>query len=830
MTWQYSPYSFILTISAGVSIFVGILTMRRWTKPGSVSLALFMLAVAEVSIGYACEYAIIGTAGKVTCAKIEYLGVTTAPMFFFLFALEYTRKDKLLNTWHMLALWIIPILTLGLVMTNELHQLIWTSFTPAANNMLIYSHGLWFWVYGAYSYTLIATATVLLIRTMTRFPRHDRLQVAAILVGILLPWIGNAAYALGLINIPGLDLTPAAMSITGAIMAYSVFKFELLDLTPVARDVLIEDMTDSVIVLDTQNRIVDINPAACRLFGVDKVPIGEFAPEFLGKWPGLTISYEDTKEVHTEFLFGNAPPSYLDVHISPVTDRRKDLIGKLIILRDVTHQKSIEQAERLGRQRLTGILDTVPDGIVILDQNGRITFSNPSAEKLLGLTFSDMANRLYNAPEWKISAPDGSPFPEDNLPFAQVMKTGKPVYNVEHAIHDPDGRRLTLSINAAPLRNANGGVEEVIITLEDITQRLQAQQIVIQKAEELGILNRINLAITAGLDFDHVLKTLQGQCQQVVPSDVFYVALYEEQTGLIQIPLYFEGDYHPGPVLDIHSKPGLTGRIIVSRQTLYLHDTLDRTDPATTPIIRTGGNPSRSYVGIPLVLRDKVIGVMSVQSYQPNAYTDDHIHLLENIAVQAAIAIENARLYSVVQRIAIIDELTGTYNYRGLLELGAREVERARRFNHPLTTLFFDIDGFKNFNDKYSHATGNLILKSVAACCRSVLRSVDITARYGGDEFFILLPETDQATGRKVAERLCSEIAAVKITKDGNELSVTVSVGLASFADDIPDFLSLIDRANQAEHMAKAQGNCVVSWEDKISAPDRGNEIIKKIK
>jgi diguanylate cyclase (GGDEF)-like protein/PAS domain S-box-containing protein len=827
MILQYSPYSFILLISAGVSIFVGILTMRRWAKPGSVWLALFMLAVAETSIGYAFEYATVGISGKLIWAKIEYLGVTTAPMFFLLFVMEYSRKDKLLNTWHMLALWIIPVLTLVLVFTNELHHLIWTSFTPAAHNLLIYGHGLWFWVYGVYSYSLVALATVLLVRVMTRFPRHDRSRIVALLVGILLPWISNAAYALDLIRIPGLDLTPAILSMMGAIMAYSVYRFELLGLTPVARDVLIEEMKDSVIVLDTQNRIVDINPAACRLFGVDKIPVGEFAPEFLGKWPALVIDYEETKDAHTEFLFGNEPPAYLDVHFSPVTDRRKNLVGKLIVLRDITHQKSIEQAERLGRQRLTGILETAPDGIVIVDINGRITFANPSAERLLGRSFSDLANRHYNAPEWRISAPDGSPSPDVDLAFAQVMKTGQPIYNLEYAFSHPDGRRVLLSVNAAPLPGADGRMAEVIVTLEDITQRLQAQQTVAQKAEELGILNRINLAITSGLDFDRVLKTLQEQCQQVVPSDVFYVALYEEQTGLIQIPLYYEKEYRPGPLLDLHSHPGLTGHVITSRQILYLRDTLDGTEPAAAPIIRTGGNPSRAYVGIPLILRDKVIGVMSVQSYQPSAYTDDHIHLLENIAVQAAIAIENARLYSVVQRIAIIDELTGTYNYRGLLELGTREVERARRFNHPLTTLFFDIDDFKNFNNKYSHATGNLILKSVADCCRVVLRSVDIVARYGGDEFFVLLPETDLVTGVGVAERLCGAIAAENITKDGNELSISVSMGLASLDDGIPDFLSLVDRANQAEHVAKLRGNSLVSWEAGLSGKPEKRIIYK---
>jgi diguanylate cyclase (GGDEF)-like protein len=213
--------------------------------------------------------------------------------------------------------------------------------------------------------------------------------------------------------------------------------------------------------------------------------------------------------------------------------------------------------------------------------------------------------------------------------------------------------------------------------------------------------------------------------------------------------------------------------------------------------------------------------VMSVQSYQPYAYTADQIRLLENIAVQAAIAIENSRLYSEVQRLAIIDELTGVYNYRGLLELGTREVERARRFNRPLATLFLDIDGFKKFNDKYSHATGNLILEKIAAYCQAILRSVDIIARYGGDEFVVLLPETDLPTARKVANRLCRGIASTKVATDYGGLCVTVSVGLAALSDDIPNLMTLIDHVNQAEHVAKSKGNCVHSYRKKASISTR---------
>jgi diguanylate cyclase (GGDEF)-like protein len=213
--------------------------------------------------------------------------------------------------------------------------------------------------------------------------------------------------------------------------------------------------------------------------------------------------------------------------------------------------------------------------------------------------------------------------------------------------------------------------------------------------------------------------------------------------------------------------------------------------------------PTQSYIGIPLTLRDRVIGVLSIQNYRPDAYTEDHIRMLERIAIQAAIAIENARLYAEIQRLTILDELTGIYNYRGLLELGAREVERAHRFNRPLSVLFFDIDDFRNFNNTYNHSTGNIILKAVSERWRSILRTVDVLARYGGDEFVALLPETDITTAEAVARRMVEKISLDKIATPFGDLSVTISVGVTTLSEERNHLSALIDRANNAEHQAK---------------------------
>jgi diguanylate cyclase (GGDEF)-like protein len=328
-----------------------------------------------------------------------------------------------------------------------------------------------------------------------------------------------------------------------------------------------------------------------------------------------------------------------------------------------------------------------------------------------------------------------------------------------------------------------------------------------QHAERLAMLNRIGLAITMGLDMQTVLRTLLDQCKLVAPVDCFYVSMYDQASELITIPFYYkDGQISSGTSRDIQQNPGLTGEVIRTRQTLYLDDTFDAEYPTPTRILQPGSRETRSYLGLPLILRDKVIGVLSIQSYKVDAYTPQQIRIIEMIAIQAAIVIENARLYAEVQRLSIVDELTGVYNYRGLLELGGREVERARRFRRPLSAFFFDIDDFRNFNNLYSHAIGNLVLRAVAQRCRTIVRAVDLVARYGGEEFVILLPEVSLNAATQVAERLRQDIERHRVTTDRGDLGVTVSIGVAELGDGVASLNALMDCANQAEHTAKETG------------------------
>jgi diguanylate cyclase (GGDEF)-like protein len=337
------------------------------------------------------------------------------------------------------------------------------------------------------------------------------------------------------------------------------------------------------------------------------------------------------------------------------------------------------------------------------------------------------------------------------------------------------------------------------------------------RSEELSALNRIGMAINSGQDFDRVIETIFEQCRSIIDLDTFYLAIYDEEKNELRFPLFYDG----GELLvmdtrNIGEKPGMSGHIIHTRLPLSIPDASIPEIQAAYNIIQAGGIPARAYIGVPLLYRDKVLGVLSVQSRQANAYSVHHVQLVETIAAQSAIAIENARLYDELRLLSSTDGLTGIFNYRSLMELGEMEFAKARRFSRRLSLVFFDIDNFKDFNSIHGHSTGNAVLVSVVDRVRGCVRGIDLFARYGGEEFVIVLPETPPGEAATIAERVRSTIESLTVPSPGNDtrLSVTVSVGVSSLGSGYADFQGMLEAANTAERRAKETGrNRVVAAE-----------------
>jgi len=203
--------------------------------------------------------------------------------------------------------------------------------------------------------------------------------------------------------------------------------------------------------------------------------------------------------------------------------------------------------------------------------------------------------------------------------------------------------------------------------------------------------------------------------------------------------------------------------------------------------------------------RGVVIGVVCLESNRP--YTEADVRLAQSLTQPAAMAVENARLFDEVQRLATLDGLTSTYNRRHFMDLAQLQYDNARRFGHPLTAMMLDVDHFKRINDRHGHHVGDQVLRALAERCRGALRSVDVLGRYGGEEFAIVLPGTTQHNAATVlAERIRKRVADEPIKTDDGAVKVTVSVGVAELDAEMRGPEDLLKRADAALYEAKQAG------------------------
>jgi diguanylate cyclase (GGDEF)-like protein len=216
---------------------------------------------------------------------------------------------------------------------------------------------------------------------------------------------------------------------------------------------------------------------------------------------------------------------------------------------------------------------------------------------------------------------------------------------------------------------------------------------------------------------------------------------------------------------------------------------------------------SRSILCVPILSKGKPVAILEMLNKIGVSFTRDDLQLLARLTNQASIALEHASLIEQVSNLAITDELTGLFNARYLDQTLDWEIRRCSRYRSTVAVIFLDLDHFNAINALYGHPIGSLCLTELAQIMRKSVRDVDIPARYGGDEFVVILPETTVATARMVAERLRKAIQ-VHAFGEGASLrrQLTASIGIAGFPDHAKSKQELMSKADEAMYRSKAAG------------------------
>ncbi len=347
MVWQNSPYIQLSSVTLAMALNLVVYAWsRRKTAIGKAFIVL-MAAIAEWSLMTVLQLCSGTFALQSFWHKLWYPGIVVVPVAWFVFVMIYTGHDKFLTPRNLFLLGLMPVLTLIATFTDDVFHLmfravLWDTASPSP--VVFTVPNIWFWVHTIYSYSLMFLALIWLVKTFIDTSSIYRKQAGILLAGSLIPWIINLIFVLGPQIVSQVDPTPAAFAVTGLVAFWGLMRFQLLDIMPVARDTIVKDIRDGIIVVDANRYIVDLNPAAQGITGYSAheiigKPLGNAFP---GKEKELDYLYS-MGQGDTEIALGeDNTPRYYKIHTSPLYEGNR-LRGHLLLLYDVTEQKGTAQ-------------------------------------------------------------------------------------------------------------------------------------------------------------------------------------------------------------------------------------------------------------------------------------------------------------------------------------------------------------------------------------------------------------------------------------------------------------------------------------------------------
>jgi len=358
-----TPHGLILFITAVLSLIVGAIAWQyRYHLSGKILTGL-MVCIAIYAFSSAIQAGSPELGTNIIWAKISYLGYVWLTPLCLLFILAFTDQMNWIKAPVMVVITTIPLLTLLLVWTNEFHGLIWSDYTRVNRqpNVWIFEHGQWFLIFVAFQLCMYALSLIVLIRTCRRQQSQYRKQTMTVLVATLFPAVAGVLYSFKLSPIPGFNWMPTFTFFTGLIFTWSIYHYRLLDLVPVARDVLVEQMLDGVVVLDEQQRIIDINPSARKMIERgEEIKIGDpFSTAMPDLFTSLTGGCNRSNTQTLTFRGTSDDDRYIDVRLTLVGGLRSGKHCSLLLLRDITRRKTIEDSLNKANRELERRLEEI---------------------------------------------------------------------------------------------------------------------------------------------------------------------------------------------------------------------------------------------------------------------------------------------------------------------------------------------------------------------------------------------------------------------------------------------------------------------------------------
>ncbi len=955
MTWQFTSEVLIAILAAAIALTLGLISWRWWKTPGIIYYALMMISIGGWALFSGLEAASVPIPVKIMWAKMQYIEIAFIAAFWLLFILQYTHQNHRVSNWWVVMLMIIPLLTIYIGISEGKYHWLWDTITPVSSTPgapLIFTHAWWFFVSAAYFYLEIIIGVIVLIRRTIVPPKSVGARALVLLAGVVPPLLCYLINQLQLVS--GINfqiILMVGVVISGMIYFWGIYYFQLLEYSSLSRDVIIDNMSEGVIVLDRRDRIYNINTAALSMLGLNQHSAKrKTLNDIIAIWPGISDTFRVAHDFDTEVRINGDAPKILSIRTTNLKDKDGKSTGRMVVWRDVTQYRQVESTLRDSEARFKALFQGAPDAIIITDKNSRIVLVNNQTITLFGYSMEELVGNSMDIvlPErfreayykyQKAFIDEIDTRPGISLPLNGIRKNRREIpieialspvkvpsgviftniirdltirreaeeqlrlqsvalesaangivitdrngniqwvnpafckmtgYSVDEVLgknpriqksgmvpqevfsnlwktilsgnvwhgelinRRKDGTIITEEQTIAPVKDGSGQIIHFITIKQDITERKHAEEVLSKRSDQIATLNRVMRSLSSTLDLSKVLDMILHEIQQVIPYDSASVWLCKDSSlDIIAAHGFPNSNELIGTSFSLSSKDNPNTQVIRTRVPLIEGDAYSKYISYREGVLSRYKN--RGWMGVPMIIGDRVIGMLAFDKNIPNFYTQEQSQFALAFAAQAAIAIENARLYSDAQKEltekikaeekllnlqkeleeqAIRDSLTGLYNRRFLDETLSRELSRAERDKYSVSVVMLDLDHFKTFNDTYGHDVGDMMLKQLGKMLRSQVRAGDIACRFGGEEFVVVMPKASISVARQRANDWRAKFESQVIIHEGEVLNATLSAGVAVYPLHGTTSDEIIRKADQAMYAAKAAGrNMVITAE-----------------
>lgn len=491
------------------------------------------------------------------------------------------------------------------------------------------------------------------------------------------------------------------------------------------------------------------------------------------------------------------------------------------VVREVSAERRLGEAEaklREAKRSIFTLMGNLPGMAYrcLNDSNRTMKFVSEGCVSLTGYQPAELLENSRISYMHIIHADDRGAVDEQ---IQSALDEQRP-FQLVYRIYSGDGGERWLWEKGSGVFSSEGELQAIEGFMTDITDRKRAEADVLEYARQLETLFNIGVTLSQTLNLRELMDGVLLRVLEVFDMSAGGIFLLEKHSGDLTLRAYRGiSEEFAEKVGRVTSSDSFAQNVVMLKKPILVEDV--DADPKMKKMgMKEEG--FHSFAAVPIQVKEKVLGMVSIGSSVPRKFLSRDVRLFEAITNQIAMAIENAQLYEETVQIAFTDGLTGLYNRRYLVEQIEREFARAKRGHVPISVIMIDLDGLKTINDNFGHRMGDVCLCKVAEAIKRDTRASDVAARWGGDEFVILTPDTESADACSIGERIRAEVEQRRLKLNGTENTISVSVGVASYPANASEITELLQKVDEAVYDAKRLGKNRVSQASTLASSDTG--------